>query len=123
MSEPLLRLESIDTYYGDSHILRSLSLTVARGETVALLGRNGVGKTTTLKSIVGWVPPRAGRIVPQSGLRHGQQPRGRVRCAGLMLGFRRCDGADTPPGEVRGQLRRAFEEGSRGWQEIGRAHV
>lgn len=33
-----------------------------------------------------------------------------------MLGFRRCDGADTPPGEVRGQLRRAFEEGSRGWQ-------
>jgi branched-chain amino acid transport system ATP-binding protein len=62
VSEPLLRVESIDTYYGDSHILRSLSFTVARGETVALLGRNGVGKTTTLKSIVGWVPPRAGRV-------------------------------------------------------------
>ncbi len=58
----LLRLDNIDTYYGDSHILKNLSLHVERGETVALLGRNGVGKTTTLKSIVGWVPPRSGRI-------------------------------------------------------------
>jgi branched-chain amino acid transport system ATP-binding protein len=62
-SRGLLRVENIDTYYGDSHILKNLSLEIARGETVALLGRNGVGKTTTLKSIVGWVPPRAGRIV------------------------------------------------------------
>ena len=54
---------SIDTYYGDSHILKRLSFHIARGETVALLGRNGVGKTTALKSIVGWVPPRVGRIV------------------------------------------------------------
>jgi branched-chain amino acid transport system ATP-binding protein len=60
---PLLRVENIDTYYGDSHILKDLSLVIERGETVALLGRNGVGKTTTLKSIVGWVPPRAGRVV------------------------------------------------------------
>ncbi len=59
----LLRVENIDTYYGDSHILKNLSLEIRRGETVALLGRNGVGKTTTLKSIVGWVPPRRGRIV------------------------------------------------------------
>jgi branched-chain amino acid transport system ATP-binding protein len=62
-ADALLRVEDIDTYYGDSHILRSLSLEIRRGETVALLGRNGVGKTTTLKSIVGWVPPRTGRIV------------------------------------------------------------
>jgi branched-chain amino acid transport system ATP-binding protein len=62
-AEPLLRVEAIDTYYGDSHILKKLSIEIRRGETVALLGRNGVGKTTTLKSIVGWVPPRAGRIV------------------------------------------------------------
>ena len=61
--DPLLRVESIDTYYGDSHILKGLSLEIARGEVVALLGRNGVGKTTTLKSIVGWVPPRTGRIL------------------------------------------------------------
>jgi branched-chain amino acid transport system ATP-binding protein len=62
-AEPLLRVEAIDTYYGDSHILKGLSIEIRRGETVALLGRNGVGKTTTLKSIVGWVPPRAGKIV------------------------------------------------------------
>ncbi len=58
----LLDIDSIDTYYGDSHILKGLSLTIRKGETVALLGRNGVGKTTTLKSIVGWVPPKRGRI-------------------------------------------------------------
>ena len=61
-TDTLLRVDGIDTYYGDSHVLRGLSLEVRRGETVALLGRNGVGKTTTLKSIVGWVPPRRGTI-------------------------------------------------------------
>jgi branched-chain amino acid transport system ATP-binding protein len=59
---PRLALQNINTYYGDSHILRDMSLTVKAGETVALLGRNGVGKTTTLKSIVGWVPPRRGSV-------------------------------------------------------------
>ena len=58
----LLEVDSIDSYYGDSHVLKGLSLHVEQGETVALLGRNGVGKTTTLKSIVGWVPPRRGSI-------------------------------------------------------------
>jgi branched-chain amino acid transport system ATP-binding protein len=59
---PRLALENINTFYGDSHILRDLSLYIGAGETVALLGRNGVGKTTTLKSIVGWVPPRRGSV-------------------------------------------------------------
>ena len=59
---PRLAIERINTYYGDSHILRDVSLHVGAGETVALLGRNGVGKTTTLKSIVGWVPPRSGSV-------------------------------------------------------------
>jgi branched-chain amino acid transport system ATP-binding protein len=59
---PRLAVDRINTYYGDSHILRDVSLTVKAGETVALLGRNGVGKTTTLKSIVGWVPPRSGSV-------------------------------------------------------------
>ena len=61
-TDTMLRVENIDTYYGDSHILKGLSLEIRRGETVALLGRNGVGKTTTLKSIVGWVPPKRGTI-------------------------------------------------------------
>ncbi len=62
MSTPLLALDGLESYYGESHILKSVSLTVDAGETVALLGRNGAGKTTTLKSIVGWVPPRSGSV-------------------------------------------------------------
>jgi branched-chain amino acid transport system ATP-binding protein len=57
-----LRLEGVHSYYGESHVLRGVSLAVGAGETVALLGRNGVGKTTTLKSIVGWVRPRSGSV-------------------------------------------------------------
>jgi branched-chain amino acid transport system ATP-binding protein len=62
VSEPLLVLDGVNSYYGESHILKSVSLNVHAGETVALLGRNGVGKTTTLKSIVGWVQPRSGSV-------------------------------------------------------------
>jgi branched-chain amino acid transport system ATP-binding protein len=58
----LLAVDRIDAYYGESHILKSVSLAVGAGETVALLGRNGAGKTTTLKTIVGWVPPRNGSV-------------------------------------------------------------
>jgi branched-chain amino acid transport system ATP-binding protein len=60
---PLLVVEAIDTFYGDAQILRGLSLEVGAGETVCLLGRNGRGKTTTIKSILGLVPVRGGRIV------------------------------------------------------------
>jgi branched-chain amino acid transport system ATP-binding protein len=59
----LLEVERINSYYGDSHILFDLSLTVEKGEVVALLGRNGAGKSTTLKSLVGAVAPRSGRIL------------------------------------------------------------
>jgi branched-chain amino acid transport system ATP-binding protein len=59
----MLAVEQIHTYYGDSHILHGVSLRVAAGEAVALLGRNGAGKTTMIRSIVGFTPPREGRIV------------------------------------------------------------
>jgi len=62
-NETLLELENVNTFYGDSHILKNLSLRVKRAETVALLGRNGMGKTTALKTIVGWVPPRSGKVL------------------------------------------------------------
>ena len=59
----ILRLDGIHTYYGLVHMLHGVSLEVERGEVVALLGRNGAGKTTVLKSILRLVPPRAGRVV------------------------------------------------------------
>src|SRR5208337_2459166 len=58
----LLEINEIHTFYGLSHILFGVSLEVAEGETVCLLGRNGVGKTTTLRSIMGLTPPRTGSI-------------------------------------------------------------
>src|ERR1700716_1875747 len=60
--EPLLAVAGIHTYYGKSHILHGVSFEVGRGEVVGLLGRNGVGKSTTLKAIAGLVHPSAGRI-------------------------------------------------------------
>ncbi len=62
-AQALLAVESIDTFYGDAQVLNGLSLTIGAGETVCLLGRNGRGKTTTIKSILGLVPPRGGRIL------------------------------------------------------------
>lgn len=59
----LLEVEGLNTYYGDSHVLQGMSLAVDQGELVALLGRNGMGKSTTLKSIMGLVKPRSGTIV------------------------------------------------------------
>ena len=56
----MLELKKINAYYGESHILRDVSLTVSAGEVVCLMGRNGVGKTTTLKVITGLLPARSG---------------------------------------------------------------
>ncbi len=58
----MLEVDRLDAFHGTSHVLQGLSLQVAEGETVALLGRNGVGKTTTLRSIMGLVPPRRGSV-------------------------------------------------------------
>ncbi|MGH6814590.1 MAG: ABC transporter ATP-binding protein [Hyphomicrobiaceae bacterium] len=60
---PLVDVEDLHTYYGKSHILHGVSLRVARGEVVGLLGRNGVGKSTTLKTIMGLIHPRQGKIL------------------------------------------------------------
>ena len=62
-SAPLVEVEDIHTYYGKSHILHGVSLHVGPGEVVGLLGRNGVGKSTTLKSIIGLVNPSEGRVL------------------------------------------------------------
>ncbi|MFO1117455.1 MAG: ABC transporter ATP-binding protein [Beijerinckiaceae bacterium] len=59
---PLLEARGLDTFYGASHVLRGVDFRVGRGETVSLLGRNGMGKTTLLRSLMGLVPPRNGEV-------------------------------------------------------------
>jgi branched-chain amino acid transport system ATP-binding protein len=59
----MLRLEGLHTYYGRGHILQGVDLEVGEGQIAAVLGRNGVGKTTTLRSIVGLARPRSGRVL------------------------------------------------------------
>jgi len=61
----LLTVQDIHTYYGDSYVLQGLSLEVEKGEALGILGRNGMGKTTLINSIMGFVPPRRGRITFQ----------------------------------------------------------
>ena len=61
-SELLIDAQNLQTYYGASHILRGIDFTVARGETIGLMGRNGMGKSTLLKSIMGLVKPRSGSV-------------------------------------------------------------
>jgi branched-chain amino acid transport system ATP-binding protein len=62
MPEPLLSVRDIHTYYGDSYVLQGLSLELAKGRIVAILGRNGMGKTTLIRSVAGLTPPREGEI-------------------------------------------------------------
>src|SRR5882724_7030139 len=62
MNELLIDAKGLHTYYGASHILRGIDFSVGRGETIGLMGRNGMGKSTLLKSLMGLVKPRAGRV-------------------------------------------------------------
>jgi len=62
MSETLLSVEKLETAYGTSQVLFGVSLDIRRGEVVTLLGRNGMGKSTTIRSIMGLTPPRAGTV-------------------------------------------------------------
>jgi branched-chain amino acid transport system ATP-binding protein len=59
----MLNLIDIHTYYGESYVLRGVSLEIPEGAVIALLGRNGMGKTTTIRSIIGFTPPRRGQVL------------------------------------------------------------
>ncbi len=61
-NQKMLELADIHTYYGESHVLHGVSLEVGLGRTVAILGRNGMGKSTIMRSIIGFTPPRQGEI-------------------------------------------------------------
>ena len=78
----MLEVDTVHSYYGDSHVLHGVSLTVKEGEVVSLLGRNGAGKTTTVLSIMGYLAPRPGRIV-YNGREIGGWPPHHVARAGF----------------------------------------
>jgi branched-chain amino acid transport system ATP-binding protein len=59
----MLEVRDIHTYYGDSYVLQGMSLRVERGQAVGIVGRNGMGKTTLIRSIVGFTPPRRGQVL------------------------------------------------------------
>ena len=74
MNAPLFAAEDLHTYYGESHILRGVSLSLAAGETVGLMGRNGMGKTTLIRTMLGLVKPRSGKVSVDGHDVTGAQP-------------------------------------------------
>ena len=80
----LLEVQGLNSYYGDSHILFDVDLRVERNEVVALMGRNGAGKSTTLKSLMGVVTPRAGSIMLDGADLAGRKSH-RIAQAGMQL--------------------------------------
>lgn len=74
MSDPLLNVKDIHTYYGDSYVLQGISMQLEAGRIVAILGRNGMGKTTLIRSIAGLTPPRSGDVLFEGRLLRGCAP-------------------------------------------------
>jgi branched-chain amino acid transport system ATP-binding protein len=74
VSDPLLEVRDIHTYYGDSYVLHGLSLELAAGQIVVILGRNGMGKTTLIRSIAGLTPPRSGDVTFEGRSYIGRPP-------------------------------------------------
>ncbi|MCC7548216.1 MAG: ATP-binding cassette domain-containing protein [Burkholderiales bacterium] len=115
--DPVLSVAGIDTYYGKSHILHDVSFEVRAGEVVALLGRNGAGKTSTFKSIMGIVQPRSGSVTLERRTLTGLTPEQIARLGvGLVPQGRRLFSGLTVEENLRlGRLSRARGEGVR-WE-------
>jgi branched-chain amino acid transport system ATP-binding protein len=111
MSEPLLRIESADVFYGASQILFGISLEVEKGQTMALLGRNGAGKSTTFKTIAGIAPPARGRVILAGETVSGRPP---YRIARAGIGYVPEDRQVFPEHTVDDNLIVAAKKGPRG---------
>ena len=83
-SDSLLSVNDIHTYYGDSYVLQGLGLEVASGQIATLLGRNGMGKTTLIRSVAGLTPPRRGNIIFKGESLEGYAPY-RITQLGIAL--------------------------------------
>ena len=81
---PILALTGVDTYYGESHILQGVTLEAEPAAITCLLGRNGAGKTTAVRTVMGFTPPRAGRVAFRGRDITGAPPH-RVARAGVAL--------------------------------------
>jgi len=75
----MLQIKGLNTYYGESHILRDVDMNINQGEMICLIGRNGVGKTTLLKSLIGLLTPRRGEIIFNGDLVNRKPPHQRAR--------------------------------------------
>tara|TARA_Y100000768_G_C23830932_1_gene611350 strand:+ start:143 stop:850 length:708 start_codon:yes stop_codon:yes gene_type:complete len=75
----MLKIKGLNTYYGESHILRDVDMNINQGEMICLIGRNGVGKTTLLKSLIGLLTPRRGEIIFNGDLVNRKKPHQRAR--------------------------------------------
>jgi len=82
--QPVVQVEDLDVYYGTSQILFGVGLSVQQGETMALLGRNGAGKSTTMKAIMGLAPARRGKVTLRGRVVSGLKPHHIARAG---LGF------------------------------------
>ncbi len=71
---PLVEAQGLHTFYGPSHVLHGVDLSIRRGETIALMGRNGMGKTTLLRSLLGLTPPRRGKVLIDGRPMTGAKP-------------------------------------------------
>jgi branched-chain amino acid transport system ATP-binding protein len=107
----LLELKELNTYYEESHILQGVSLNVDQGEIVCLLGRNGVGKSTTLKSIIGLVEPRSGEVFFKGRNIAGMPP---YTIAKLGVGYVPEERRIFPTLTVRETLLMGVKQGQRG---------
>ena len=75
----MLQIKGLNTYYGESHILRDVDMNINQGEMICRIGRNGVGKTTLLKSLIGLLTPRRGEIIFNGDLVNRKKPHQRAR--------------------------------------------
>ena len=115
----LLEVREINTFYGISHILFDVSLEIDKGEVVCIVGRNGVGKTTTLRSIIGLTPPRSGSIVFLGIEIRGKQP---FEIARLGIGFVPEDRIIFPDLTVRENLEMGIKRKDRGGWPLERVY-
>ncbi|TQF31333.1 ABC transporter ATP-binding protein [Bradyrhizobium sp. UNPA324] len=114
MSSVVIEVADLDVYYGTSQILFGVSLSVRQGETMALLGRNGAGKSTTMKAIMGLAPPRRGKVSLRGTVISGQKPHHIARAG---LGFVPEDRQIFPEHSVEDNLVIGRKKGPEGQDE------